>query len=206
MDWGLWSDRSESQSLCTVGAFDRCSRRPSDPDGTRNNGRRHDRRISNILRSAGVAYRGSNGAVIRGNNNTYAGADGNVYRKNSSGSWSKYNNGRWSQVDTSAARQQASQNLQNARGRTVDGQSSLSTHSGYSARSGPIVLRATAGTATDAAIPKLSSLRRRTLPAERPAIRMCPRPRPIRSSTRSCLGSDDSVRHDFPGLVNAAPE
>ena len=76
----------------------------------------------------GVAYRGSNGAVIRGNNNTYAGADGNVYRKNSSDSWSKYNNGRWSQVDTSAARQQASQNLQNARGRTVEGQPSLSTH------------------------------------------------------------------------------
>ena len=34
--------------------------------------------------------------------------DGNVYKKDSSGSWSKYDNGGWNTVDTSAAKQNAS--------------------------------------------------------------------------------------------------
>ena len=61
----------------------------------------------------GTAYRGANGAVVHGSDNSvYAGNDGNVYRKDSSGGWSKYDNGGWNTVDTTAAKQQAQQNLQ----------------------------------------------------------------------------------------------
>jgi len=63
----------------------------------------------------GAGFHGANGTVARTNNYTYAGNDGNVYRKDSSGNWSKYNNGSWNPVDTSGAKQQAQQNLQNAR-------------------------------------------------------------------------------------------
>jgi hypothetical protein len=55
---------------------------------------------------------GANGTVVRGSNGVYAGNDGNVYRKDGTGSWSKYDNGSWNTVDTSAAKQQAQQNLQ----------------------------------------------------------------------------------------------
>jgi hypothetical protein len=63
----------------------------------------------------GAAFRGQSGTIARGSNYTYAGNDGNVYRKDSSGNWSKYSNGGWNNVDTSGARQQAQQGLQNAR-------------------------------------------------------------------------------------------
>jgi len=63
----------------------------------------------------GAGFRGANGTVARTNNYTYAGNDGNVYRKDSSGNWSKYNNGDWNSVDTTAAKQQAQQNIQNAK-------------------------------------------------------------------------------------------
>jgi hypothetical protein len=63
----------------------------------------------------GVGFHGANGTVARTNNYTYAGNDGNVYRKDSSGNWSKYNNGSWNSVDTSAAKQQAQQRVNNAR-------------------------------------------------------------------------------------------
>jgi hypothetical protein len=62
---------------------------------------------------AGVGFHGANGTVANTTNGVYAGHDGNVYRKNSDGSWSQYNNGNWNQVDTSGAKQQAQQNLQN---------------------------------------------------------------------------------------------
>jgi hypothetical protein len=62
----------------------------------------------------GTAYSGRNGTVVHGGNNSvYAGNDGNVYRKDANGGWSKYNNGNWNTVDTTAARQQAQQNVQN---------------------------------------------------------------------------------------------
>jgi hypothetical protein len=61
----------------------------------------------------GGAISGQNGTVVKGPNSVYAGNDGNVYRKDSSGSWSKYDNGNWNSVDTSAAKQQVQQNLQN---------------------------------------------------------------------------------------------
>ncbi len=52
-------------------------------------------------------------AVIHGaNNSVYAGNDGNVYRHDSSGGWSQYDNGSWNTVDTTAAKQQAQQNIQ----------------------------------------------------------------------------------------------
>ena len=51
--------------------------------------------------------------VVRTNNGVHAGNDGNVYRKDSGGGWSKYSYGDWSSVDTWAAKQTASQNLQN---------------------------------------------------------------------------------------------
>jgi len=61
----------------------------------------------------GTAYSGQNGSVIHGaNNSVYAGNDGNVYRKDSNGGWSKYDNGGWNTVDTTAAKQQAQQNIQ----------------------------------------------------------------------------------------------
>lgn len=62
---------------------------------------------------SGVIARGQNGTVARGSNYTYAGKDGNVYRKDASGGWSQYNNGGWNSVDTSAAREQAQQQIQN---------------------------------------------------------------------------------------------
>lgn len=62
---------------------------------------------------SGVIARGQNGTVARGSNYTYAGKDGNVYRKDTSGNWSQYNNGGWNSVDTSAAREQAQQQIQN---------------------------------------------------------------------------------------------
>lgn len=62
----------------------------------------------------GIAYRGENGNIVRTNNRVYAGNDGNVYRRDANG-WSQYNNGSWNSVDTSAARQQAQQNVQAAR-------------------------------------------------------------------------------------------
>ena len=61
----------------------------------------------------GYVRSGANGTVARNSNGTYAGSDGNVYRKNSNGSWSQYNNGSWNQVDTTQAKQQAQQNVQN---------------------------------------------------------------------------------------------
>jgi hypothetical protein len=61
---------------------------------------------------AGTAFHGANGTIANTTNGVYAGHDGNVYRKNSDGSWSQYNNGNWNNVDTTAAKQQAQQNLQ----------------------------------------------------------------------------------------------
>ena len=61
---------------------------------------------------AGVGYRGANGSIANTTNGVYAGHDGNVYKKNSDGSWNQYNNGSWNPVDTTAAKQQAQQNLQ----------------------------------------------------------------------------------------------
>jgi hypothetical protein len=63
----------------------------------------------------GIGFHGANGTIAKTNNHTYAGNDGNVYRKDSGGNWSKYGNGGWNSVDTSAAKQQAQQNIQNAR-------------------------------------------------------------------------------------------
>jgi len=60
----------------------------------------------------GAVVNGANGTVVKGSNGVYAGNDGNVYRKDGTGSWSKYDNGSWNSVDTSAAKQQAQQNLQ----------------------------------------------------------------------------------------------
>jgi hypothetical protein len=61
----------------------------------------------------GTAYAGQNGAVVRGaNDSVYEGNDGHVYRRDSSGGWSKYDNGNWNTVDTTAAKQQAQQNIQ----------------------------------------------------------------------------------------------
>lgn len=71
--------------------------------------------VAGIRSSEGnaIAARGQNGTIAKGSNYTYAGNDGNVYRKDASGGWSKYDNGGWNSVDTSAAKQQVQQNLQN---------------------------------------------------------------------------------------------
>jgi hypothetical protein len=53
--------------------------------------------------------------VAAGNNNVYAGKDGNVYKRDSGGSWQKYEDGNWNHVDTSAAKEQASQRAQSVR-------------------------------------------------------------------------------------------
>lgn len=66
----------------------------------------------------GVAYRGAAGSVVRTGNYTYAGRDGNVYRKDTSGNWSQYSGSGWNSVDTSAAKERASQSLQSARSRS----------------------------------------------------------------------------------------
>lgn len=70
--------------------------------------------VAGIRSSEGNAAiaRGQNGTVARGTNNTYASKDGNVYRKDASGNWSQYNNGGWNPVDSSQAKQQAQQKLQ----------------------------------------------------------------------------------------------
>ena len=52
--------------------------------------------------------------VARTDDNVYAGKDGNVYKKDSTGGWSKYENGGWNNVDTSAAKQNASNARTNA--------------------------------------------------------------------------------------------
>jgi hypothetical protein len=65
-----------------------------------------------------VGFHGANGTVVKGSNYTYAGNDGNVYRKDSNGNWSQYVKGSWSPVDSSAAKQQALQKVQNAAQRT----------------------------------------------------------------------------------------
>ena len=70
---------------------------------------------------SGAVRTGANGTVARGTNGTYVGHDGNVYRKDSSGSWSQYNNGNWNQVETSAARANAQQNLQNRQNNNLSG-------------------------------------------------------------------------------------
>ena len=70
----------------------------------------------------GIIRSGDNGTIARTSNGVYAGKDGNVYRKDSSGSWSKYEDGNWNTVDTSQARQQAQENLQNRQGNAQAGQ------------------------------------------------------------------------------------
>jgi hypothetical protein len=67
----------------------------------------------------GVLYHGQNGGTVaRTGDAAYAGKDGNIYKRDNGGGWSKYNNGSWNSVDTSGARQQAQQNIQNSRSRT----------------------------------------------------------------------------------------
>jgi hypothetical protein len=61
---------------------------------------------------AGAGFHGANGTVANTTNGVYAGHDGNVYKKNGDGTWSQYDKGNWNQVDSSAAKQQAQQNLQ----------------------------------------------------------------------------------------------
>jgi hypothetical protein len=63
----------------------------------------------------GIVASGQRGTVAAGNNNIYAGSDGNVYKRDSSGSWQKYDDGNWNHVDTTAAKEQASQRAQSAR-------------------------------------------------------------------------------------------
>jgi hypothetical protein len=63
----------------------------------------------------GVVASGQRGTVAAGNNNVYAGKDGNVYKRDSSGSWQKYEDGNWNHIDTSAAKEQASQRAQTAK-------------------------------------------------------------------------------------------
>jgi hypothetical protein len=58
--------------------------------------------------SGTVKHKSGGGTVVRTDDNVYAGKDGNVYKKDSSGSWNTYENGGWNSVDTSAAKENAS--------------------------------------------------------------------------------------------------
>lgn len=82
-----------------------------------------------------VRHNTGGGTVARTQDDVYAGKDGNVYRKDSSGSWSKYDNGGWNTVDTSAAKQNASNARNNAQQQRPTSSVSSDTLSGLNTES-----------------------------------------------------------------------